>query len=186
MPQSRITSIWWASSGRLRIGRIGFGLRSENGYIRAPLPAARMTPTIRSFRSPTRLSRDLAAHQLAHHAHRVERADLLALFERPAAEADRHLGEPRAALRQPRRELGLEVEAVGLDVQVPGRATRDTSCSTSSGRRPARRRAARAAADHRQVAHPVEPPHLLDRSLEAAAVDDVGRAGQDAAASSGM
>ena len=46
MPQSRITSIWWASSGRFRIGRIGFGLRSENGYIRAPLPAARMTPTI--------------------------------------------------------------------------------------------------------------------------------------------
>ena len=25
MPQSRITSIWWASSGRFRIGRIGFG-----------------------------------------------------------------------------------------------------------------------------------------------------------------
>ena len=52
MPQSRITSIWWASSGRLRIGRIGFGLRSENGYIRAPLPAARITPTIRLSRLP--------------------------------------------------------------------------------------------------------------------------------------
>ena len=33
-------------------------------------------------------------------------------------EAHRHLGEARAALRQPRRELGLEVEAVGLDAQA--------------------------------------------------------------------
>src|SRR5688572_23736142 len=96
MPLSRITSIWWASSGRLRIGRIGFGLRSENGYIRAPLPAARMTPTIRSFKLPTRFSRDFAANQFAHHPHGIEGANLLSFFEGAAAEADRHLGEPRA------------------------------------------------------------------------------------------
>src|SRR5688572_14713902 len=109
MPQSRITSSWWASSGRFRIGRIGFGLRSENGYIRAPLPAARMTPTMAV--SKLAMRRDFAANQLAHHTHRVERANLLAFLEGASRKADRHLGEPRAALRQPGRELGLEVEA---------------------------------------------------------------------------
>src|SRR5918995_5937186 len=105
MPQSRITSIWCASSGRLRIGRIGFGLRSEKGYIRAPLPAARMTPTIRPARLSTRFSRDLAANQLAHDAHRVERANLLALFESAAGETDRHFREPGAPLCQAGGEL---------------------------------------------------------------------------------
>src|SRR5262245_57485019 len=118
MPESRITSIWWVRSGRLRIGRIGLGLRSENGYIRAPLPAARMTPAMRPSRSATRLLLELAAHQFAHHAHGVEGANLLALLERAPAEADGRLREPRAALRQPRRELRLEVEAVGVDVHL--------------------------------------------------------------------
>src|SRR5262245_16237368 len=116
MPESRITSIWWVRSGRLRIGRIGLGLRSEKGYIRAPLPAARMTPAMRPSRSATRLLLELAAHELAHHAHGVEGANLLALLERAAAKAHRGLGKPRAALRQPGRELCLDVEAVGLDV----------------------------------------------------------------------
>src|SRR5436190_11994825 len=119
MPHSRITSIWWASSGRFRIGRIGLGLRSENGYIRAPLPAARMTPTI----CPSRLlamglALHLAANQFAHHADRVESADLLAFLEGASRKTDRHFGEPRAPLRQPRRELGLEIEAVGVDADT--------------------------------------------------------------------
>src|SRR5829696_5696950 len=97
MPQSRITSIWWASSGRLRIGRIGLGLRSENGYMRAPLPAARMTPTIASLKLAMRgrgfLVLHLAAQQLAHHAHRVEGANLFTFFERPSRKAHRHFAE---------------------------------------------------------------------------------------------
>src|SRR5687767_15122307 len=121
MPQSRITSIWCERSGRFRIGRIGFGLRSENGYIRAPLPAARMTPTIVLSRllamGPALgwFAHHLAANQLAHHPHGVERANLLALFERASRKADRHFAEPRAALRQPRGELRLEVEPVRVD-----------------------------------------------------------------------
>src|SRR5687768_5933497 len=119
MPHSRITSIWCESSGRFRIGRIGFGLRSENGYMRAPLPAARMTPTMRLPRLSTRFSRDLAANQLTHHAHGIEGANLLAFFERASRKPDRDLREARAALRQPRGELGFEIEPVGLDVHPP-------------------------------------------------------------------
>src|SRR6478735_1076209 len=103
MPQSRMTSIWWARSGRFRIGRIGFGDRSENGYIRAPFPAARITPTIRSSK-PTfagaaagklamGFAADLAADQFAHHAHRIKGADLLAFLEGASRKADRHFGE---------------------------------------------------------------------------------------------
>src|SRR5688572_5416769 len=117
MPQSRITSIWWARSGRFRIGRIGFGLRSENGYIRAPLPAARITPTMVGSLT-MRFARHLAADQLAHDAHRVERANLLAFFERPSGKTHRHFGEPRAALRQPRREFRLEIETVRVNAQA--------------------------------------------------------------------
>src|SRR5215218_9418319 len=116
MPQSRITSIWWASSGRLRIGRIGFGERSENGYIRAPLPAARITPTMRPWRLTMRFAGDLAPDQLAHHAHRVERADFFPFFEGATGKADRHFSEAGAALGKPRREFGLEIKAVGGDL----------------------------------------------------------------------
>src|SRR5262245_60978337 len=110
MPLSRITSIWWASSGRFRIGRIGLGLRSENGYIRAPLPAARMTPTIALSVLAMSLARHLATQQLAHHAHRVEGADLLAFLERASRKAHRHFREARAPLRQPRGELSFEIK----------------------------------------------------------------------------
>src|SRR6185436_3983953 len=115
MPQSRITSIWWASNGRFRIGRIGFGCRSENGNMRAPLPAARMTPAIRSLSSGTGFTREFAAHQLAHDAHGVKGADFLALFEGAAVKADWHLGESRSPLGEPGRELCFEIEAVGAD-----------------------------------------------------------------------
>src|SRR5262245_58357997 len=178
MPESRITSIWWVRSGWLRIGRIGFGLRSEKGYIRAPLPAARMTPAMRPSRSATRLFLELAAHELPHDAHGVEGANLLALLERTAADTHWRLGEPRAALRQPRRELRLEVEAVGLDVHalderrpihlVAGHQIRHLRPVEQSSRRA-----------HEQVAHAVGEPHPFDRSLEPAAIDDVGAAGED-------
>src|SRR5687768_5104680 len=115
MPHSRMTSSWWASSGRLRIGRIGFGLRSENGYMRAPLPAARMTPTSAvsklAMGGACVFTGDFAANQLAHDAHRIERANFLAFLEGAPGKTYRHFGEARAALRQPRRELRLEVEA---------------------------------------------------------------------------
>src|SRR5688572_12886321 len=118
MPQSRMTSIWCERRGGLRIGRIGFGLRSENGYMRAPLPPGRMTPTMRPPRLSTRFSRDLAANQLTHHAHGIEGANLLAFFERASRKPDRDFREARAALRQPRGELGFEIESVGLDVHT--------------------------------------------------------------------
>src|SRR3954447_19397034 len=118
MPQSRITSIWWASSGRLRIGRMGFGERSANGYMRAPLPAARITPTIRPSRLTMRFAGDLAADQLAHDAHGIARAELLAFLEGAAGEADWHYREPGAALREPRGELGFEIETVRRDLHA--------------------------------------------------------------------
>src|SRR6478735_451756 len=110
IPASRMTSIWYASSGRFRTGRIGFGRWSENGYILAPLPAARITPTISPL--ATGFSGHLAAHQFAHHPHGIEGAYLLAFFERAAFEPDRYFGEARAALGKARRELGLEVEGI--------------------------------------------------------------------------
>src|SRR5687768_8927333 len=118
MPHSRITSIWCESSGRFRMGRIGLGLRSEKGYMRAPLPAARMTPTMRPPRLSTRFSGHLAANQLAHHPHRVERANLLAFLEGAPGKRHRDFGEARAALRQPRREFGFEIKSVGVDVHT--------------------------------------------------------------------
>src|SRR6188472_3528549 len=112
-PRSRMTATCRAIKGWLRMGRIGLGCCSENGYMRAPLPAARMTPTIRFPKSGNAFPLELAAHQFAHHPHRVERPDFLAFLERSPVEADRHLCKSCAALGEPRGEFGLEVEAVG-------------------------------------------------------------------------
>src|SRR5687767_1890455 len=173
MPQSRITSIWWASNGRLRIGRIGFGLRSEKGYMRAPLPAARMTPTMRPLRLSTGFPGHLAANQLAHDADRIEGANLLAFLERAPGKPHRHLGEARAALSQACGEFRLEVEAIGLNVHaldqrrsihlVARHQVRHLDAVKRTG-----------GTGHREVAHAVQPAHALDRSLEAAAVNNVG------------
>src|SRR5262245_27775367 len=96
---------------------MGFGLRSENGYIRAPLPAARITPTIVVSRLAMRFAADLASNELAHDTDRVERANLLAFFERASGKAHRHFGKPCTALRQPRGEFRFEVEPVGVDAE---------------------------------------------------------------------
>ncbi len=182
MPQSRITSIWWASRGRFRIGRIGFGLRSENGYIRAPLPAARMTPTIWL----SRLSAMGFAGRFARTLQRIS-----SRITRTASNARIFL--PSSNVR-PEKLTGTSVN------RAPRCASRAVNSASKSNpfasmrrplieRRPVHLVAGHqvgnvhaiqhaGGARHRQVADPVEEPHAFDRALETAAVDDVGAIGR--------
>src|SRR5262245_16358491 len=145
--------------------------------MRAPLPAARMTPAMRPLSSTTWFPYDLAAGQFPHHPDRVERPNLLALFKAAAVKADWHLGKSRPPLGEAGGEFRFEVEAIGPDLQPTdhGRAIHLVARHQVRNRHVVQHAAGRA---HRQVPEAVEPPHAVDRSLEAAAVHDIGPSGK--------